>query len=109
MKDKLAELGKGLDLVKAPRGCYWHVWHNCWWAQYGPGIQFRIGKIKIWKPECEIPIRLKWMTKVKGKIPRGTSDYCSSSLSLPQGKYAEALHAKEHPGCPFNGWTLFPS
>lgn len=115
----------------------------CWIIHHGTLIEVtrepmanRVGFIERTKSREEIPVRLKWMRPVWGKLPasvveagrrlagaRKTADRTGSNRAYSL-KYAaedkwydavkrcqksiEKLHAEECPGCPWNGKTLFP-
>jgi len=50
-------------------GFFWHIHHNIL-VEWSDDINERIGAIKKNKPQNEIPIRLKLLKKVKGKLPK---------------------------------------
>ena len=111
---------------------YWHIHHEVL-LEWTDDIQERIGYIKAEKPEHEVSERLRWMTPVRGALPRelakagdayykawaayykATAAYYKASDAYVKAgdtydkawaayyKEIEALHAKEHPDCP---WTL---
>jgi hypothetical protein len=96
----------------------------------------RIRFVKESKSSEEIPIRLKWMRPVWGKLPvsvvdagrrlvavqksldknwtpRASNSLRAASMAWSRAvkrcqKSIEKLHALECPGCPWNGETLFP-
>jgi len=117
-------------------GFYWHVHHNTL-IEWCYDEQERIDYIKKRKPANERETRLKWMKPVKGKLPRVVvrawkacckardtywEAYCKAGEPYHKAGETydkairdhkdeiEALHAKEQPGCPWNGSTLiFPT
>jgi hypothetical protein len=52
----------------APLKFYWHIHHDTL-CEGSTDIQERIDYIRKKKPAYEVPIRLKWLTDVKGKLP----------------------------------------
>jgi len=104
---------------------YWHIHHKIL-LELADNIQERIDYIKANKPEHEVSERLRWITPVKGRLPaqvvkarsasaRAAAAYDKAWDAYVKAWYAyvkardacdndiEALHAKEHPDCP---WTL---
>ena len=51
------------------KGFFWHIHHNIL-AEWSNDINERVKAIKDTKPKNEIPIRLKLLKKVKGKLPK---------------------------------------
>ena len=110
---------------------YWHIHHEIL-LEDTTDIQERIDYIRANKPEKEIPLRLKLMTKVQHpeKLPAsfrkalealikaweaydkaweayikaGEAYIKTSKAGAPQ---IEKLHKEEHPDCPWNGKTIF--
>ena len=96
----------------------------------------RVEDIKGYKPPREILTRLRWMRPVWGELPKSVTkagrevvrareaheesleevDYLRLDRANDKWKRAvkrcrksiEKLHAKECPGCPWDGETLFP-
>ena|SRR3990167_6298379 len=123
--------------MSKPVVVYWHIHHDevvGWSAK----IQERIDYIKRFKPRAEVPVRLRWMMPVIGVLPvevqRAGARYEATRVKYKaarahditwakchaawleyetaRAKYQpelEALHAVEHPGCPWDGKTLFPA
>jgi hypothetical protein len=117
---------------------YWHVHHEQLAEFLTEPIANRIAYIKSDKPKSEVPIRLKWMTPVLGEVPAGPSkaraaydkawaalvkaraayDKAWAALVKARAAYDKAraaaqpalkrLHEAEHPGCPWDGKTIFP-
>ena len=110
---------------------YWHVHHESLAEFLTEPIAKRIAYIKRDKPKREVPIRLRWMTPVLGEVPaplnkaqtasykaqtaydkaRAASDEARAASDTVLQKHLpalEALHAQEHPGCPWRDGTLFP-
>lgn len=99
--------------VRQPRrGLAWHMYHDhlmtyCW------DYEQRVRAIKTFKPEHEVPTRLKRFQFVEGELPlvfRGASQNSDVSALVAKNRAAvEALHRKECPNCPWNGLRLvFP-
>lgn len=93
----------------------WHV-HHAILCEPLPLVN-RLAYIREYKPEDEIDTRLRWLTPVKGDVPadrdRALADYYRTradyNRTLADSKSAlEVLHASEHPGCPWDGASLFP-
>ena len=121
----------------------WHLHHEVLCEPLTEPLANRRKYVRKNKPANEIPIRLKWMTPVKGKIPaalvkaqaaadKAWADYDEAWAAYDEARAdydkalaaygkalatdkalaaaqpaLEALHKKEHPGCPWNGRTLF--
>ncbi len=131
---------------------YFHVHHEVLCEPLTEPLRNRRKYVRENKPENEVPIRLKWMTPVKGKMPaalvkawaasvkawaaydkaRAACDKARAACDKAQAAYdkawaasvkaqaaydkagvaalpaLEALHKKEHVGCPWANGTLFP-
>lgn len=124
---------------------YWHIHHEILLEWNTEPIANRRRYIRKYKPAAEVPIRLRWLTPVKGELPatlvkaraaeakaraayakalaaynkaRPACDKAGAAYDKAWAAYAkaraaarpaiEALHAKEHPGCPWDGRTLLP-
>ena len=96
---------------------YWHIHHEIL-LEETTDIQERIDYIRANKPEKEIPLRLKLMTKVQHpeKLPtrfrKAWEAYYKASKAYDKAMEAyyqqiEKLHKEEHPDCPWNGKTIF--
>ena len=91
------------EVVKiAPREYYFHIHHEKLVELAEEPIQNRVAYIKSDKPKSEVATRLKWLTKVKDQ------EAVRKALSWSDLKALDSLHVKEHPGCPWNGKTIFP-
>jgi len=102
---------------------YWHIHHDTLMEFRAGPIKARIYWIKRCKPLSEIPIRLKLLRPVKGRLPVKLVEAWESYLITPlQDRLIalgemhkkclpklEALHKKECPGCPWDGETIFPN
>ena len=89
----------------------WHIPHDQLIELLTEPLQNRIDYIKAEKTTSEIPIRLKWLTPVQHpeKMPK---EFVKAQVAYNKAWEAckpqiEALHREEHPGCPWNGETLF--
>jgi hypothetical protein len=105
---------------------WWHVHHEILCEMLTEPIQGRIDYIKSDKPKKEVETRLKWLTPVAHpeKLPAEWKEayqkreeaYQKQKEAYQKQKEAyqewetqlEALHKEEHPGCPWNGTTIFP-
>jgi len=107
---------------------YWHI-HHAKLLGFSHNIQERIDYIRARKSANEIETRLRWLTPVSGELPSAlqkadaawqTAAWMKVYAAWPTAHVAEEkayaaslpdlekLHAVEHPGCPWNGSTLFP-
>ena len=97
---------------------YWHIHHETL-CEGTYDIQERIDYIKEKKNSSEVPIRLKWMNLVlhperlpsewKEADQKREEAYQKRKEAYQKWKAEiEALHKEEHPGCPWNGRTIFP-
>jgi hypothetical protein len=118
---------------------FWHVHHKRLCELLTEPLENRIVYMKDNKPENEIETRLRWMTPVRGRVPvalveagpaydkaRAAYQEAGPAYDKPRAAYQKAraayrkawvvagavlerLHAKEHPGCPWDGKRLvFP-
>ena len=108
----------------------WHVHHNVLMEPLTEPIEDRIVYIKVHKPKKEIPLRLKLLKVVKGKLPEKfveawkACDKVRKALEELKKAYVEvenawvdalktykkeisALHKEECPECPWDGKTIF--
>lgn len=105
--------------------CYWHLHHLELIEVATEPIKNRIAYIKKYKPLEEVPLRLKLLKKVRGRLSfklryfswlekLNASRYRAESLDYElqnptMYKEIETLHKKEcAPDCPWNGRTIFP-
>ena len=109
---------------------FWHLHHDVLMG-YSTNIEERIDYIKTRKPEDEVPIRLKLLKPIKGKVPKKFFDrwekcfkkeikefekthvYNTYQMAIKKAyktaeKEVELLHKKECPNCQWNGETIFP-
>lgn len=116
---------------------YWHIHHEELIEATTDPISVRRAFIRQYKDSVEVPVRLRWMKPVKGKLPDLTAAYrayrkaiaaesrarlgtselipameATDAAARAYGKALDspevkALHALEHPGCPWDGKTLF--
>ncbi len=101
----------------------WHVHHSGdIMGVLTKPIKIRQEYIRKYKPEHEQETRLRLLKPVKGKLPTGlvqtATDYRDACTYVKFVLYKEAirtylheivaLHKKECPNCPWDGWTIFP-
>ena len=109
---------------------YWHIHHDVLLEPLTEPITNRIKFIKENKPKSEIPLRLKLLKPVKGKLPeelvkvREACDKAWEAYDKAREAYDKArkayekallkykkeinkLHEIECPDCPWNGETIF--
>jgi len=102
----------------------WHVHHDTFTEPLTKPIAERVKSIVESKPSYEIETRLRWLAPVIGPLPSELDKawvelvkaWAEMDKALAEWDKAwtecqaelEALHAQEHPGCPWNGKTLFP-
>src|SRR3990167_2773367 len=103
---------------------YWHVHHEVLCEPLTEPLANRRKYVRETKPKSKIPIRLKWMTPVKGKVPvalvKAWAAYDKAGAAYDKAWAAydkagdaarpalERLHKKEHGNeCPWNVRTLF--
>lgn len=109
----------------------WHIHHKVLYEPLTEPLANRLDYIREYKPVVEIKTRLRWLTPVRGKVPadygQARADYDQARANYDQARAnydrawadykrawdaakpaLEALHAVEHPGCPWDGTSLFP-
>jgi hypothetical protein len=103
---------------------YWHIHHDILCEPLTEPISVRRKYIKEFKPKDEVPLRLKLMKRVKGKLPR---EFVKAGEAYNKAWEAyhkvveayhkageayqaeiEQLHKKECKNCLWNGKTIFP-
>jgi hypothetical protein len=107
---------------------YWHVHHDLLLEPLTEPLENRIEYVRKYKPKEQLETRLKWLAPVKGKLPKALIETgkaykkaweaCKKACDVNRAwatyekawfkhkPELEALHAKEHPGCPWDGKTL---
>lgn len=101
---------------------YWHIHHEMI-AEPTNNIEERKDYVRNFKPIDEVETRLRLMVHVQDKVSVGKAweDY-NAIADKSWAEYKAAankaleeynaslydLHKKEHPGCPWNGKTIFP-
>jgi len=121
-----------------PQVFVWHVHHDTLMEPLTEPIAERVKFILETKPSCEIETRLRWLAPVIGPLPgkwaeaqvawakalaevdKAAAELDKALIELDKARAEwhkaraechaelEALHAQEHPGCPWDGTSLFP-
>ena len=80
----------------------WHLHHNSLYDMLREPASARVKFIRENKPSDQIPIRLKWFTRVKNqKLLRKLIENNDYNGELK-------LHKKEHPKCPWRRYSNDP-
>lgn len=102
-----------------PGEWWWHVHHDRLCEALTEPVETRREYIRRWKPEGEQETRLRLLAPVRGDLPRelvrawearvrAWEAYDRAREAYALSRECADLHARECPGCPWDGRTISP-